>query len=420
MPQYIINGGKKLVGSVTVGGAKNAVLPILCACILCDTGTVTLTNCPDISDVTYTVKILKKLGCKVCVDGGQITVDATNSHFVCLDCDEIKMLRSTALFLGAQIGRFNNAEQCLPGGCELGPRPIDLHLLAFAEMGITVTLGDGVISCDGCARSANINLKFPSVGATENIMLAACKSDCSVKISGAAREPEIVDLQNFINAMGGKIRGAGTDTIIIEGVEKLVGVNYNIISDRIEAATYMAAALTTNGNVTVNGINFEHILSFTDFCVNVGGGVVFNKNSVTVSRASPWLLAVDYIETAPYPAFATDAQSLALSVLTLGIGTSCICEKIFSDRLGVAAELNKMGADITVIGNRAYVNGVKKLHGANVSACDLRSGAALVIAALGAEGTTVISGAHHILRGYQNLLQNLTALGADIQLIKDT
>ncbi len=420
MPQYIINGGKKIDGTVNVGGAKNAVLPILCACILCDTGVVTLTNCPDISDVTYTVKILKKLGCKVYVTDGQITVDSKDAHFETLDCDEVKMLRSTALFLGAQIGRFSSAEQCLPGGCELGPRPIDLHLLAFADMGITVTLADGVIACEGCAHSANINLKFPSVGATENIMLAASKSNATVKIFGAAREPEIIDLQNFINAMGGKVRGAGTDTIVIEGVEKLVGVKYNIISDRIEAATYMAAALTTNGTVTVNGINFEHILSFTDFCVNVGGSTVFNKNSVTVKRASPFLLGVDYIETAPYPAFPTDAQSLALSVLTLGIGTSCVCEKIFSDRLTVANELNKMGADITVVGNRAYVNGVSCLHGANVTACDLRSGAALVIAALGAKGTTVISGAHHILRGYQNLLQNLTALGADIQLIKDT
>ena len=416
MPEYIINGGKPLYGNVTVGGAKNAVLPILCACLLCDSGKVTLTNCPDISDVTYTVKILKKLGCEVFVSGGQITVDATAAHFEPLNCDEVKMLRSTALFLGAQTGRFAMAEQCLPGGCELGPRPIDLHLLAFAQMGVTVTLSDGVIVCSGCTHSANIHLKFPSVGATENIILAACKSNATVMITGAAREPEIVDLQNFINAMGGKVRGAGTDTIIVEGVEKLVGVNYNIISDRIEAATYMAAALTTNGRVTVNGINFEHILSFTDFCVNAGASTVFTNNSVTVSRASPWLLAVEYLETAPYPAFATDAQSLALSVLSLGIGTSCVCEKIFSSRLGVAKELNKMGADITVVLNRAYVNGVSGLFGANVTACDLRAGAALVVAALGANGTTYVSGAHHILRGYQNLIPNLTALGADIQL----
>ncbi len=419
MSQYIINGKNRLCGTVTVGGAKNSVLPILCACLLCSEGSVNLYNCPDISDVTYTLEILKEIGCDVSFDDGHITVCAQNATACALNCDKMSKLRSTALFLGAAVGRFGSAEQCLPGGCELGPRPIDMHLLAFAKMGLCVSLSDNRVCCSGSPHAADIFLKFPSVGATENIMLAAALGHGTVTITGAAREPEIVDLQNFINAMGGKICGAGTDIIIVEGVEKLVGINYNIIYDRIEAATYIAAALATDGEITVRGVDFGHISAFTDYAVSIGGAAVFGQNSVRVSRASPWLINIPYLETAPFPGFATDAQSLALSLSAIAMGNCCIVENIFSDRLRVAHELNKMGAQITVRDNRAYIEGVRSLIGTKVTACDLRSGAALVVAALAAEGVTAIKNADYVLRGYQNFDKNLRALGADIIMTKD-
>lgn len=412
--KYIINGKRPLNGTVFVGGAKNAVLPILCACLLCGEGTVTLTNCPDISDVTYTLEILEILGCDVSFTDGQITVNAQNAHYQLLECDRMSRLRSTALFLGASTGRFGKAQQCMPGGCELGARPIDMHLDAFMKMGVGISLSDNSISCKGCAHSADIHLRFPSVGATENIILAAALSDATVRVTGAAREPEIVDLQNFINAMGGRVSGAGSDTIIIEGVEKLKAITYNIIGDRIEAVTYIAAALVTNGKVRVKNVDPLHIGAFVDFAVSVGAAVVVHNDGVTVSRACPVLFAHPYLATAPYPGFATDAQSAALSLLSVCYGKSCVEETVFSDRLRLAGELNKMGADITVLKNKAFVNGVPYLSGACVRAFDLRSGAALVVASLGAVGKSEISDIHHIGRGYQNFDKNLRALGADI------
>ena len=412
--KYVINGGRPLYGTVTVGGAKNAVLPILCACLLCTEGTVTLTGCPDISDVTYTLEILEMLGCDVSFDHGQITVNAQNAAYAPLDCEQMSRLRSTALFLGASTGRFGRAEQCLPGGCELGARPVDMHLAAFSDMQLRVTTSEKSIKCEGCTRDTDIFLKFPSVGATENIILAAAVSNARVTVRGAAREPEIVDLQNFINAMGAKVTGAGSDTIIIEGVEKLRAITYNIIGDRIEASTYIAAALMTDGEITVKNVNFQHIGAFVDFAVSVGGAVVISDGGITVSRASPLLFGAERLVTAPYPGFATDAQSAALALLSVCYGKSVVEETVFSDRLRLAYELEKMGADITVVGNKAYLRGVSSLCGAHVTACDLRSGAALVVAALGARGKSKISGIHHILRGYQNFDNTLRSLGADI------
>ena len=414
MSRYIINGGNRLSGEVVLSGAKNAVLPILCACLLCAEGTVTLSNCPDISDVTYTLSVLRRLGCKVSASHGQIAVNAESAEFKPLDCDEMGMLRSTALFLGACIGRFAVAEQCLPGGCELGARPIDMHLLAFSQMGSTVSQTENNVKCTGCTHSADITLRFPSVGATQNIILASALGKSEVVIRGAAREPEIVDMCNFINAMGGKIKGAGTDIIIVQGVEKLRGVNYNVMCDRIEAATFMAAALVTGGNITVRGAEFAQVRSFADVLVSCGGTAVFCGDSVTVSRAGPFLVALPYIETAPFPGFATDTQSIALALLSVCRGVSCVRERIFSDRLRLAYELNKMGADITVLGDRAYVNGVGSLFGAEVNSGDLRSGAALTVAALGAHGKSIVRGVHHIHRGYENFDKKLRALGADI------
>ncbi len=419
MFKYIVNGGGALSGRVKVHGAKNAVLPILCASLLCTEGTVTLTNCPDISDVTYTLEILKKLGCTVSAWDGQITVDARKAEYKTLQCDEVCALRSSTLFLGAVCGRFGIAKQCMSGGCELGDRPIDMHLDAFEKMGLKTTETHDCVGCEGCVRDADITLKFASVGATENIILAAALGKARVTVHGCAREPEIVDLANFINAMGGKICGAGTDTIIIEGVEKLRGINYNIISDRIEAATYITAALATNGKITVEGIHFFHLRAFLNFVSSCGGAIVLNKNSVTVARSGAFLLPVPFLQTAPFPHFPTDAQSLALCLLSMARGKSVILENIFSNRLRLANELNKMGADITVTGNRAHINGVDRLYGGQLNACDLRSGAALVIAALCADGVSEIINAHYVFRGYSDFDGILRSLGAQIIKIED-
>ncbi len=419
MQKFIVNGGARLEGSVRVHGAKNAVLPILCACLLCTDGSVTLTNCPRISDVTYTLEILKKLGCQVSADGEQITVNAEQAKSRVLDCDEVGRLRSSSLFLGACSARFGYAKQYLPGGCALGARPIDMHLDAFLQMGIKTLCEDECVSCDGCARTADITLPFASVGATENIILAAALGNARVSVHGCAREPEIVDLAGFINAMGGKIYGAGTDTIVIEGVEKLRGINYNIIYDRIEAATYLAAALATDGRITVEGVDFFHLRAYLNFLSACGGAVVLKKDSITVSRAGHFLLPVPFLQTAPFPHFPTDAQSLALCLAAQARGHSVICENIFSDRLRLAYELGKMGADITVVGKCAYINGVDRLYGADVCACDLRAGAALVIAALCAHGTSVISHAELVFRGYTDFDTTLLALGAHILKVED-
>jgi len=419
MLKYIVEGGGRLQGRVRVRGAKNAVLPILCATLLCDEGEVTLTNCPDISDVTYTLEILKKFGCFVYAEGGQITVNAQSAAAKVLDCGEVCALRSSSLFLGAACGRFGYAKQCMSGGCELGARPIDIHLDAFTKMGLAVTSDERFTECRGCSHTADITLRFASVGATENIILAAAKSSSRVVVHGCAREPEIIDLANFINAMGGKIFGAGTDTIIIEGVEKLRGINYNIIGDRIEAATYMTAALATDGKITVSGADFFHLGAFVDFICECGGAVRVEGGDITVFRASPFLLPVSLLKTAPYPAYPTDAQSLALCLLTMARGRSVICENIFSSRFRLAHELCKMGAAISVTGNRAVINGVSRLHGAALDACDLRSGAAAVIAALAADGKSEISDIQYILRGYSDFDTTLRSLGAQIIKVED-
>ncbi len=419
MLKYIVEGGARLFGNVRVSGAKNAVLPILCACLLCDDGQVQLTNCPDITDVTYTLEILKKFGCSVFADSKQITVNANSVHSQILDCDEVSKLRSSSLFLGATLGRFGYAKQCMSGGCELGARPIDIHLDAFRKMGIICKTEGNFIECEGCLQHADITLRFASVGATENIILAAAKSDVCVTVRGCAREPEIVDLANFINAMGGKIFGAGSDTIVIEGVEKLRGINYNIIGDRIEAATYMTAALATNGKITVEGANFFHLGAFLDFLNECGGAITLNGGNITVCRASPFLLPVKLLKTATYPGYPTDAQSLALCLLSMARGSSAVCENIFSSRFRLANELCKMGADISVSGNVAKITGVDRLYGATLDACDLRSGAATVIAALCADGKSEIQNAGFVLRGYTDFDKNLCALGARIIKIEE-
>lgn len=419
MSEYIISGGRPLVGQVRVDGAKNSVLPILCACLLCGEGTVTLSNCPHITDVDYTLEILRLFGCETSFEGGRIQVSAQDARFSEIPCELVARMRSAALFLGAAAGRFSRAVQCRPGGCELGSRPIDLHLSSFVKMGLSVSDTGTIVECSGCAHGADIFLRYPSVGATENIMLAACLGKGTVTVTNAAREPEIEDLQNFINLMGGKIRGAGSGIIIIEGVEKLHGVDYNIIGDRIEAATYLAAAMATDGEITVSGVCPQHLTAVTDLIVNSGGSVCRKQDSVTVSRGGQFILSPGKIETSPYPGFPTDAQSLIMAMLLRAAGTTEIYEGVFDDRLRVSSEFIKMGADITVSGRTAYVHGTERLYGARVFAGDLRSGAALVIAALSAQGESVVKNISHIERGYNGFEKKLKSLGGEIIKLKD-
>lgn len=416
MSCYIIGGGKSLCGTVTLSGAKNAVLPILCATLLCKEGKTVLTNCPDITDVWDTLEILSCYGCEVSFVNGQITVDASSSCFCNIPSALTSRLRSACLFMGASLSAFGKSVVCQPGGCELGARPIDMHLRSFSKMGVTVCESDDCIICTGTPHSTDIFLRYPSVGATENVLLASVLSKGTTTVTNSAREPEIKALADFLNLAGAKITGAGTSTIVIEGVEKLCGVQYNIIGDRIEAATYLALALATDGDITVCGIDPSYLTAITDVIIGAGGCVCRKNDSISVRRGGKFILPPPRIETAPYPGFPTDAQSVITAMLLKCYGTAEISERVFSDRLRVCEEFKKMGADITVENNTATIRGVERLYGAHLFAGDLRSGAALIVAAFSAHGQSVVSNISHILRGYQDIVHKLTALGGDIKL----
>lgn len=419
MSCYIINGGKQLCGTVALSGAKNAVLPILCATLLCKDGKTVLTNCPDITDVWDTLEILSCYGCDVSFDDGQITVDATSSRFCDIPSALTSRLRSACLFMGASLSVFGKAVVCQPGGCELGARPLDLHLRSFSKMGVSVCETEDCIVCTGVPHGTDIFLRYPSVGATENVILASVLSEGMTTVTNSAREPEIKALADFLNLAGAKISGAGTSTIVIEGVEKLHGVRYNIIGDRIEAATYLALAIATDGEVTVTGIDPSCLTAITDVMIGAGGSVCRKSDSISVRRGGKFILPPPRIETAPYPGFPTDAQSVISAMLLKCYGTVEISERVFSDRLRVCEEFKKMGADITVENNTATIRGVERLYGARLFAGDLRSGAALIVAAFSAHGQSVVNNISHILRGYQDIVYKLTALGGDIKLIED-
>lgn len=419
MSRYIIKGGNALNGTVTVSGAKNAVLPILSAALLCNDGKVTLHNCPDITDVWNTIEILRVFGCEVSFRDGQITVDSTNAEFCSVPCELASRLRSACLFMGASLSRFGRADECLPGGCELGPRPIDMHLRSFMKMGVSVCDTVTGIVCEGAPHGTDIFLRYPSVGATENVILCAALAKGTTTVTNAAREPEIADLCRFINRMGGKISGAGSSTVIIEGVEKLHSADYNIMGDRIEAATFLACALATDGEINVCGIDPQVLTAVTDVLVGAGGSVCRKSDSISVRRGGKFILPPPIVETSPYPGFPTDAQSVVMAMLLKCLGRVQISEKVFSDRMRVTDEFKKMGADITVSDCTATIRGVEHIYGSNLYAGDLRSGAALVVAALSAKGESTVGNIHHINRGYHNFVQKLSALGGDIKVEKE-
>jgi len=414
MSRLIVNGGRPLHGELQIQGAKNSALPILIATLLCQTPSV-LHNCPDLSDVDASCSILKYLGCSVKKNGENIVVNPISADKYDIPDELMREMRSSIVFLGAICAKLGRARISFPGGCELGPRPIDLHLSSLRQLGVVIEEDHGWLNChtNGRLRGTNIVLSFPSVGATENIMLASVTAKGTTTIVNAAREPEIVDLANFLIKCGAKIKGAGESVITIEGVDKIYGCEYTVIPDRIVAATYMAAAAITGGDLTLKGINVEHLNPVFPAFREAGCIVETSGNMLRISRIGK-LYPVKNIRTMPYPGFPTDAQAPVMAMSTLACGTSVFIENIFENRYKHTSELRRLGANIKVEGKVAIVEGVKKLYGAPVEATDLRGGAALVVAALAAEGQTVVTGLRHIDRGYASIERDLQSVGADI------
>ncbi|MBR1384546.1 MAG: UDP-N-acetylglucosamine 1-carboxyvinyltransferase [Ruminococcus sp.] len=415
MQRLVIEGEKKLCGELKVQGAKNSALPLLAACILVE-GEAILHNCPRLSDVFASCRILGCLGCECRVDGGDVTVKASAPCGCCVPDELMREMRSSIIFLGAVLGRLGECSLSFPGGCELGPRPIDMHLSALRQMGADINEQHGILHCfcpEGL-KGASLSLSFPSVGATENIMLAAATADGTTKIKNAAREPEISDLAGFLRCCGAKISGDGSDTIIIEGVPQLHSCEYTVMPDRIAAVTFMSAAAITGGELSLLGARACDLDAVIPIFDEMGCKTYFYSDRAFISRISP-LRSVRTIRTMPYPGFPTDAQALLMAVLTKAAGTSIIVENIFENRYRHVDELVRMGASIKAEGKVAVIDGVRKLYGAKVRATDLRGGAALVVAALAAEGVTEISEIKHIDRGYENFEGMLRSVGASVR-----
>lgn len=414
MSRLIVEGGISLCGELSVQGAKNSALPVLAATILCDTPCV-IHNCPTLSDVDASCKILTYMGCKVSRKDKSILVDPTTINRHDIPDDLMREMRSSIVFLGAICSKLGIAKLSFPGGCELGPRPIDLHLSSLRQLGLIIEEDHGFLNCtvNGKLKGANIALSFPSVGATENILLATATADGKTTILNAAREPEITDLADFLNKCGANIKGAGESVIIIEGVSKLYGCEYNVIPDRIVAATYMAAAGITGGEIVLKNLNTMHLSPIIPLFEEAGCRIIANHESLYIKRNNV-LRPVKSVRTMPYPGFPTDAQAPLMAMLTISNGTSVFIENIFENRYKHAAELVRLGAKIKVEGKVAVIEGVKKLLAAPVEATDLRGGAALVVAALMAEGKSEIYEIKHIDRGYESIENALTILGAKI------
>jgi UDP-N-acetylglucosamine 1-carboxyvinyltransferase len=413
--KFLIEGHKRLQGEILVHGAKNSTLPILAASMLCNTETV-LHNCPVLSDVETCAKILRYLGCRVIRSGGDVTIDSSGISHSDIPDYLMREMRSSIVFLGAIVARTGRAKLSFPGGCELGPRPIDLHLAALRRMGVEIEEDHGCLDCsapDGL-KGAKIGFSFPSVGATENVMIAAVCAKGTTVITNAAREPEICDLANFLNACGAKIRGAGESTIVIEGIAKLSGCEHSVIPDRIAAATYMAAAAATGSTLLIRRIDPRHLEPMIPVFEESGCGMMFCEDELKIT-APQRLQPVKSLRTMPYPGFPTDAQAPVMAMTALANGTSVFVENIFESRYKHVGELLRLGANIKVEGRVAVVQGVPRLSGASVESPDLRGGAALVIAGLAAEGITQVEGLRHIDRGYEQMEQSLAAVGASIQ-----
>ena len=417
MEQYAIRGGNPLVGEVEIGGAKNAALAILAAAIMTDE-TVLIENIPDVSDTKVLIQAMESIGVIVeHINKHSVRINANAIHDVIIEDDYIKKIRASYYLLGALLGKYKKAEVALPGGCNIGLRPIDQHIKGFRALGAEVRIEHGLIIAEADKLKGNhIYMDVVSVGATINVMLASVMAEGQTIIENAAKEPHVVDLANFLNSMGASVKGAGTDVIRIKGVPKLHGTEYTIIPDQIEAGTFMFAAAVTKGDVTVKNVIPKHLESISAKLLEIGCEVEESDDAVRVVAAKP--LAHTQVKTLPYPGFPTDMQPQIAITLGLSQGTSIVTESIFENRFKYVDEMTRMGANIKVEGNTAIIDGVAKYTGASITAPDLRAGAALVIAGLAAEGITTVDDIKFIERGYENFDGKLRGLGAQIERVE--
>ena len=416
MDKFIIDGGYKLSGTVKISGSKNSSLPIMAASMLTDQDVV-LENVPHLRDINTMIKLLKELGCTVENKNETLTINCKNANSLRASYDLVKTMRASILVLGPLISRFRYAEVSMPGGCAIGVRPVNLHLKALEKMGASISMEKGYIVAKAeTLNGAEVYFDIPTVTGTENVIMASVLAKGTTAIKNAAKEPEIVDLANMLNTMGAKIKGVGTSTIIVEGVDSLSGADYTVMSDRIEAGTFMCAALITSSKITIENIPVYAMDAVFEKFKTMGGFTEkIQDNSVLVSGSK---INPANIKTSVYPGFPTDMQAQFMSVLSLADGTSIIEETIFENRFQHVAELNRLNANITAIGNRAVIRSVDKLIGATVMATDLRASASLVIAGLAAEGVTEILRIYHLDRGYEHLEKKLSSLGAKIRRVK--
>ena len=413
MSYLMIGGGRPLHGRIAVQCAKNSVLPVLAAALLAG-DTCRIAECPRLSDVETAAEILRHLGCTAQWDGGDLLVDTTHISRCDIPEELMRKMRSSVIFLGAILSRCGQAELSYPGGCELGPRPIDLHLTALRTLGAEINeIGGSLLCRANRLRGADIVLTLPSVGATENAILAACGAEGTTVIANAAREPEIADLQDFLQKLGVEIHGAGTSSITVQGKGTLHGCTHRCIGDRIAASTYLCAAAAAGGQVTLTGINYRHLATVTTALHQAGCRLQCDDDTITL-ESSGRLRAIAPVRTSPYPGFPTDAQPLLMAALLRSEGATMFVENMFESRYRHVPELLRMGAEIRLEGRVAVVCGVTDLHSAAVRSADLRGGAALVIAGLQARGVTQIHNIHHIQRGYQDIAGDLAALGAEV------
>ncbi|HZG70653.1 MAG TPA: UDP-N-acetylglucosamine 1-carboxyvinyltransferase [Chondromyces sp.] len=419
MEKIIVRGGQRLQGTVKVEGAKNAVLPVIAATLLASKGKSIIRDVPTLSDVFTINEVLRHLNSEVTFENNVVTVDASKELFIEAPFEYVRKMRASVLVMGSLLARTGKARVALPGGCAIGSRPIDQHLKGFEAMGAIVKVGNGFIEAEaqGKLKGAKIYLDFPSVGATENIMMAAVLAEGTTILENAAKEPEIVDLANYLNKMGAKVKGAGTGTIRIEGVKELHGADHTIIPDRIEAGTFMTAAAITGGNVLVQGAVPEHLSSLIAKLEEMGVQIIEEEGGLRVIGPDE-LKAVD-IKTMPHPGFPTDMQSQMMALMLKAEGTSVITETVFENRFMHVEEFRRMNANIKIEGRSVIINGPGAVQGAEVAATDLRAAAALILAGLIADGYTRVTELKHLDRGYVNFHGKLAALGADITRVND-
>ena len=414
MEKLLIKGGKSLSGKISCSGAKNAALPMIAATILCD-DKVVLKNLPYLQDITTMFELLGSMGSEILLDENMdFTISSANLKDIEARYELVKTMRASILVLGPLLSKYGKARIALPGGCAIGSRPVNFHLDALKQMGASITLRNGYIEANASQlKGANIKFEGVTVTGTENLMMAATLAEGQTILTNVAKEPEIADLADMLNSMGAKISGAGTDKIIIDGVEKLKGTIFDIPADRIEAGTYLVAAAVTKGSITIDGINPNRLMKVIDKLRATGAEIDYNEDSISINMKLEFPNPVD-ITTAPFPEFPTDMQAQFSVINAISSGTANIYETVFENRFMHILELNRMGCDISVKGNHAVIQGVKSIYGAQVMATDLRASASLILAGLCAEGETVVDRIYHIDRGYERIEEKLNYLGANI------